>query len=86
MPLNYSGNYSYLLNINFGEDLKGFKIRYNQEISKPFFNEKSGLVKLNVNNIFKQQNFTKWSVVKAEDIRSLINNSNTLEELMMGGK
>lgn len=86
LPLNYSGNYSYLLNINFGEDLKGFKIRYNQEISKPFFNEKSGLVKLNVNNIFKQQNFIKWSVVKAEDIRSLINNSNTLEELMMGGK
>lgn len=86
LPLNYSGNYSYLLNINFGEDLKGFKIRYNQEISKPFFNEKSGLVKLNVNNIFKQQNFIKWSVVKAEDIRSLINNSNTLEELMKGGK
>ncbi len=86
LPLNYSGNYSYLLNVNFGEDLKGFKIRYNQEISKPFFNEKSGLIKLSVNNIFKQQNFTKWSVVKAENIRSLINNSNTLEELMKGGK
>ncbi|WP_129648854.1 MHO_1580 family protein [Metamycoplasma arthritidis] len=87
LPLNFYGNFSHQTTIDFGDQLKDFKLTYNQKISNPYFSPTIGKVKLKTIEYNKIPMLEKWQTIKYENINKINKENITLEEIgKIGGE
>lgn len=87
LPPNFYGNFSHQTTIDFGNQLKGFKLTYNQKILNPYFSPTIGKVKLWAIEYNKLPQLEKWQTIKYENINKITKENITLEEIgKIGGE
>ncbi|WP_412031317.1 MHO_1580 family protein [Metamycoplasma buccale] len=86
IPLNFEGNFTHKLSLDFGLNLKNILVIYNQMFNNPFFSFRNGLIKLNLVKNNDKNFFSSWHTIKYENIKNIVKENLKLDEIAKEGE